>query len=39
MKCTLTSAINVDSRLKTDNTMPYDFPERDTRIFPFKSVY
>jgi hypothetical protein len=26
MKVTLTGAINVYSRLNTDNTMPYDFP-------------
>jgi hypothetical protein len=31
MKSTLTSAINVDSRLMTDNTMPYDFPASDDR--------
>jgi hypothetical protein len=28
---TLTSAINVANRLKTDNAMPYDFPASDYR--------
>jgi len=30
MKVTLTSAINVDSRLKTDNTMSYDYSASDS---------
>lgn len=38
----LTGAINVYSRLKTDNTIPYDFPASDNRYYeisPFPPAY